>query len=94
MVEFICERCNLPFRNRQQSERHTVEQCDYVFSLLQELAFYDDFKERNCSRNYVPRPDRSYCGNANVLPNGYARFGTKYECLRKGVGIGKCIAFR
>uniref|UniRef100_A0A6C0KTY2 Uncharacterized protein n=1 Tax=viral metagenome TaxID=1070528 RepID=A0A6C0KTY2_9ZZZZ len=38
-----------------------------------------------------PRPppgERIYCGNAAALPAGYARFGLKSQCLKKGVGIG------
>lgn len=27
-----------------------------------------------------------YCGNSNVLPDGYTRFGTRYECLKTGYG--------
>lgn len=30
-----------------------------------------------------------YCGPGNIRPNGYDRLGTPYECLRKGVGVGK-----
>ena len=29
-----------------------------------------------------------YCGNELILPDGYDEFGTPYECLRKGVGVG------
>ena len=31
---------------------------------------------------------KSYCGTKNDLPPGYDQFGTRYECLRKGVGVG------
>ena len=30
-----------------------------------------------------------YCGDYNKLPNSYERFGSKRECLQKGVGVGK-----
>lgn len=33
--------------------------------------------------------DKSYCGNKCQIPQGYTRMGTRYECLRKGVSIGK-----
>ena len=33
-----------------------------------------------------------YCGNKTVLPNGYEGFDSRYNCLRKGVGVGKGIA--
>jgi len=29
-----------------------------------------------------------YCGDGKVLPDGYYRFGTRNECLRRGVGLG------
>ena len=35
---------------------------------------------------------RGYCGTNALLPDGYTHFGTGYECLRKGVGVGKMIA--
>ena len=34
-----------------------------------------------------PRP-RIYCGNNDILPDGYDQMGTPYLCLRKGVGTG------
>jgi hypothetical protein len=39
---------------------------------------------------FVNQPQRPklYCGNQNVAPPGYARLGTRYECLRKGFGAG------
>ena len=27
-----------------------------------------------------------YCGTKQVLPEGYARFANRYECLKKGYG--------
>ena len=35
----------------------------------------------------MERP-RLYCGNQEVLPPGYDGFGTRYSCLRSGVGVG------
>lgn len=32
--------------------------------------------------------ERLYCGDKQVLPQGYTGFATRYTCLRKGVGIG------
>jgi hypothetical protein len=32
---------------------------------------------------------KKYCGNANILPNEYDRFGGLYECYLKGLGVGK-----
>ena len=31
---------------------------------------------------------RVYCGNDDELPEDYDRFGTRYECLRTGIGVG------
>ncbi len=35
----------------------------------------------------MERP-RLYCGNQEILPPGYDGFGTRYSCLRSGVGVG------
>jgi hypothetical protein len=37
---------------------------------------------------------KKYCGNKNVLPLGYDRFGNLPECVVVGVGIGKKIKKR
>ncbi len=29
-----------------------------------------------------------YCGNQEQLPEGYTEFGSRYTCLKRGVGIG------
>lgn len=31
---------------------------------------------------------KKYCGDKDELPDGYYRFGTRSECLRKGFGSG------
>lgn len=31
---------------------------------------------------------RVYCGTKLHLPEGYDMFGTPYECLKKGFGVG------
>lgn len=31
---------------------------------------------------------RIYCGTQVQLPDGYDSRGTRYQCLRKGIGIG------
>jgi len=36
----------------------------------------------------MERRPRLYCGNDNELPGGYDGFGTRYDCLRKGIGVG------
>lgn len=41
---------------------------------------------------YVPLDNRKiYCGDRDILPNDYDRFGNLPQCLQKGVGIGKSI---
>lgn len=35
--------------------------------------------------------DIAYCGTRVPIPAGYDRNGTPYECLRKGVGVGKFL---
>jgi hypothetical protein len=32
-----------------------------------------------------------YCGNREILPDGYANFGNRYNCLKKGYGVGRGI---
>ena len=32
---------------------------------------------------------KKYCGIKNELPPSYDSFGARYECLKKGVGVGK-----
>jgi len=35
--------------------------------------------------------ERTYCGTRQPIPQQYSRTGTSYECLRKGVGVGKYL---
>ena len=44
----------------------------------------DEFLRRATGR---PR-DGVYCGNQAALPAGYVRRGRRFECFRKGVGVG------
>jgi predicted RNase H-like nuclease (RuvC/YqgF family) len=32
-----------------------------------------------------------YCGNSKKSPKEYDRLGSRYECLSKGVGVGKYL---
>jgi len=34
----------------------------------------------------APARPRFYCGLKQILPEGYARFGLPYECMKKGYG--------
>jgi hypothetical protein len=38
--------------------------------------------------------EKTYCGTKQLLPDTYTRFGTSYECLRKGVGVGKNLKIK
>jgi len=32
-----------------------------------------------------------YCGTREMLPDGYDDFGNRYDCLKKGYGVGRGI---
>lgn len=34
----------------------------------------------------MPPKKRLYCGDREELPKGYSRFGSRFECLKKGYG--------
>lgn len=34
----------------------------------------------------MPPKKRIYCGDSDDLPKGYSRFGSRFECLKKGYG--------
>ena len=51
----------------------------------------DDEKKReteNIRNNNCRRNAKVYCGDKEVLPPNYDRFGGRQECLRKGYGTG------
>jgi len=35
-----------------------------------------------------PKKEKFYCGDDDDIPKKYKRRGSRYECLRKGVGVG------
>jgi len=35
------------------------------------------------------KKSKKYCGPKSELPPNYTTFGNRYECLKKGVGVGK-----
>lgn len=44
--------------------------------------------KRKQKRPGGPLPkEKKYCGNKDILPDGYDRFGTPYECLKVGFGV-------
>jgi len=38
--------------------------------------------------------DKVYCGDKTALPAGYTDFGSRFRCLRKGVGVGLYVVSR
>jgi hypothetical protein len=40
--------------------------------------------ERKIKKN----PKKKYCGTDLMLPDNYTQYGNRYECLKKGVGVG------
>lgn len=37
----------------------------------------------------IKNKSKKYCGPKENLPPNYESFGHRYECLKKGVGVGK-----
>ena len=35
--------------------------------------------------------EKKYCGLREPLPQGYTRYGNRYECLRTGFGVAKYV---
>lgn len=66
-------RIRTPVRRRSQSRTRTPVRRSRSRSRIP-IVFQDEQKER------------IYCGNSNILPPGYDRFGTRFQCLRKGYG--------
>ena len=51
--------------------------------------------DRNMLNEYEPIDMfKIYCGNIQILPQGYDKLGSPQECHRKGVGVGKKIRAR
>lgn len=56
------------------------------------LFFWLIMLKNRCSSNYTPSYE-TYCGDGNV-PAQYNRRGTASECLRKGIGVGRCMNWK
>lgn len=39
-----------------------------------------------------PKKEKIYCGTCKTLPPGYTSHGSKYACMRMGVGVGLHLA--
>jgi len=50
-----------------------------------EFHFLDD------DDNIRERPE-VYCGDNRVIPEEYDVFGTRYRCLKKGIGLGMTLS--
>jgi hypothetical protein len=59
--------------------------------LLKGKSFgFESEPDKNFLKPYNPiDKTKKYCGNSDVLPDGYDRFGGLYECYLKGIGVGK-----
>jgi hypothetical protein len=59
--------------------------------LLKGKSFgFETEPDQNFLKPYNPiDKTKKYCGNSDVLPDGYDRFGGLYECYLKGMGVGK-----
>jgi hypothetical protein len=53
-----------------------------------------DWLEDRCSGAPDPDRERVYCGEKDPIPREYARRGTSYECLKKGIGTGVCQVYK
>ena len=52
-----------------------------------------DWLNDQCARGPNPARERTFCGTADPVPEGYTRRGTPYECMRKGVKLGICAVY-
>ena len=58
------------------------------FILILFLVFFSIFSNTFSLKNREYTPDKSiFCG-MKQLPQGYGRYGSRYECLRRGFGAG------
>jgi hypothetical protein len=60
-----------------------------IVLLLMCLLWYIRYIRNKCKPLNPDRP-RLYCGKENQVPEGYIRRGEPYECLRIGIGVGRC----
>ena len=59
-----------------------------IFSIRKSTTIENfEFKFRNDAENVRESPEM-YCGDSNVLPRKYDVAGTRYSCMKKGIGIG------
>lgn len=63
--------------------------CGIWYFFFREPVF--KFLFRNDEENIEAHPE-VYCGDDLVLPEDYDVFGTRYKCLRKGIGTGMVLS--
>jgi hypothetical protein len=51
-----------------------------------------EINENKNNRCYKNMQNKMYCGDNDILPDGYTSFGSRYNCLRRGVGVGLSIS--
>lgn len=44
-------------------------------------------KSSSPAKDKKKKKEKIYCGNDLLLPDGYDRFATRYECLKRGFGV-------
>ena len=66
-----------------------IDVADYLRTIQKQNL--KKFKKSIQRKNKQPS-EKKYCGDHMLLPDGYTRYGTRYECLKKGVGVGLMIA--
>lgn len=74
-------------KNKELKNSISIVLCVLMVFLV--LFFWYIFLRNKCSSNYTPSYDY-YCGDNNI-PAPYQRRGTSSECLRKGIGVGRCM---
>ena len=68
--------------------------CDYFnnyFNKKNEIKEDFEFHFLDDDDNIRDRPE-VYCGDNRVIPEEYDVFGTRYRCLKKGIGLGMTLS--
>jgi hypothetical protein len=45
--------------------------------------------QNETNSNDAEKPEKLYCGNKEILPEGYTGFSPRHGCLKKGFGVGR-----
>jgi hypothetical protein len=48
-------------------------------------------RSKSSSKSSSKSKKKFYCGNKKRTPKKYSRMGTRYECMKKGFGVGSYI---